>query len=310
MHASMTLPVDANSSIGIFDSGIGGLSVLRHILACLPTEQLLYFADSGYAPYGDKSQADIEARSLSIAAFMVARGIKALVVACNTATAAAITRIRATWPTLIVVGIEPGLKPATLLSKTRVIGVLATYSTLASTRFMTLCEQLPSDVRVLPQACIGLADCIEKGELNTSATQQLVAHYVLPLLKQGADTLVLGCTHYPFVSNLITDVAIRNGYPVPHIIDTGEAIARQLIRLLDSANLRSPTKAALSAAADTEQALHTQQWQLQEPLSSPKEPSPHVNDKICAFTSASASPLLTAFTQLLQLSPYVSEIRD
>jgi len=229
----------AAAPIGIFDSGIGGLSVLRHIRSALPHEQLLYFADSGYAPYGDKDEAQIVERSLAVAAFLVEAGVKALVVACNTATAAAILAIRQRWPQLIVVGIEPGLKPAAAHSQSGVVGVLATRSTLASARFIALREQIAgsSGTRFLAQACVGLVDQIEKGELHSAHTAQLVDRYVAPLIEQGADTLVLGCTHYPFVRGLIESSARHAGLATPCIIDTGEAVTRQLVRLLDERSL-------------------------------------------------------------------------
>ena len=226
--SEVKMPVDAEAPIGIFDSGVGGLSVLRHVRAMLPQEDLLYFADSGYAPYGDKREAQIIDRSLSVAAFLVDQGLKALVVACNTATAAAIEAIRARWPGLIVVGIEPGLKPAALQSQRGVVGVLATRSTLASARFDALRDQLTASTgtRFLVQPCVGLVDQIEKGELQSATTATLIDRYVMPLIAEGADTLVLGCTHYPFVRELIEASACHAGSAAPAIIDTGEAVAR------------------------------------------------------------------------------------
>jgi glutamate racemase len=239
--------------IGIFDSGVGGLSVLRHIHDYLPHEHVLYFADSGFAPYGDKPEEVIVARSLGIAAFLVQHGMKALVVACNTATAAAIDAIRVAYPTLPVVGVEPGLKPAAALSKTRVVGVLATEGTLGSAKFDLLRQQIAAatKVRFLTQPCVGLADQIEKGELRSAATAVLVRRYVEPLLEQGADTLVLGCTHYPFVQPLIEEVVKRVTARPVTIIDTGDAVARQLVRLLDERGLQRATEDEGSLAAFT-----------------------------------------------------------
>jgi glutamate racemase len=272
------MPMDARAApIGIFDSGIGGLSVLRHVQALLPQERLLYFADSGYAPYGDKSESQIIARSLAVAHFLVEQGVKALVVACNTATAAAIEAIRQHWPQLIVVGIEPGLKPAALHSKSGVVGVLATRSTLASARFIALRDQIAATGKTcfLSQACVGLVDQIEKGELCSVATIKLVDRYVLPLIAQGADTLVLGCTHYPFVRELIEAAARRGGCAMPLVIDTGEAVVRQLARLMTSRQLM----ASESGAVD-----------------------------LIAYTTASASSLSTALKNLLKVSADVREI--
>ncbi|WP_347989512.1 glutamate racemase [Methylomonas sp. AM2-LC] len=232
----------AASAVGVFDSGIGGLSVLRHIRTQLPHENLLYFADTGFALYGDKPEDVIVARSLTIAAFLIQQGAKALVVACNTATAAAIKALRSSYPALPVIGVEPGLKPAAALTQSKTVGVLATNRTLASAKFNLLREQInaATNVRFVTQACIGLADQVEKGDLQSSATALLVHRYVAPLIAQGADTLVLGCTHYPFVQTLIEEAAIRSGKSPVTIIDTGEAVARQLLRLLEQDGIQNP----------------------------------------------------------------------
>jgi glutamate racemase len=237
--ASNETPMAANAPIGVFDSGVGGLSVLRHIRQLLPHEHVMYFADSGFAPYGDKGEDVITARSLAIAAFFQQSHIKAVVVACNTATAAAIKALRTAYPALPLVGVEPGLKPAAALSKSRTIGVLATGGTIASAKFKLLREEIAgaSGARFLPQACIGLADQIEKGELYSPKTAMLVQRYVAPLLEQGADTLVLGCTHYPFVRPLIEDTVRRLTTRAINIIDTGEPVARQLAHLLNRHDL-------------------------------------------------------------------------
>lgn len=228
------MPAAADAPVGIFDSGLGGLSVLRHIHALLPHENLIYFADSAYAPYGDRPEAEVVERTLAIAGFLAAQQCKALVVACNTATAAAVTAVRERHPLLPVVGVEPGLKPATLRSTSRVIGVLATGRTLASARFQALEARLSAatGVRFVSQACSGLADQVEKGELRSPATAAMVRRYVEPLIQRGADTLVLGCTHYPFLLPLIEDAARRAGGQNIQVIDTGEAVAMQLKRLL------------------------------------------------------------------------------
>ena len=278
--ASMpSMPMDAAAPIGIFDSGVGGLSVLQHIQRSLPQEHLLYFADSGYAPYGDKSEPLIIERSLAVAGFLVQQGIKALVVACNTATAAAIEAIRKNWPELIVVGVEPGLKPAAAQTTSGIVGVLATRSTLASARFLALREQIASQSKVqfLSQACIGLVEQIEKGELQSPATSQLIDRYVAPLIAQGADTLVLGCTHYPFVRPLIEASARHAGLTTLEIIDTGEAVTRQLIRLLKSRQLLYPSAIQEHARIET-------------------------------YTTASASSLSHIFHKLLKYTPEVKQI--
>ena len=226
--------------IGIFDSGLGGLSVLRHIQQALPHEDLLYVADAGYAPYGGRPEHEIVARTVTVTEFLLKKGAKALVVACNTATAAAIKGVREVHPELPVVGVEPGLKPAAALTRSGVVGVMATAFTLRSQKFAQLHEQITqaTGVRFLPQPCVGLVDLIEQGDLNAPAIAAMVEQYVSPLLALGADTIVLGCTHYPFVQHLIEASihhALRNDVA---IVDTGDAVARQLVRLLDQRGLK------------------------------------------------------------------------
>ncbi len=264
----------ALAPIGIFDSGIGGLSVLRHVHALLPDEELLYFADSGFAPYGEKPEAVIVERALAIAAFLLRFKVKAIVVACNTATAAAIAALRARYPHLQVVGVEPGLKPAAALTRTGTVGVLATEGTLASDKFQKLQQQVAdaSGTRFLLQACNGLADQIEKGETHSRATALMVQRYVAPLVAQQADTLVLGCTHYPFVEHLVRDAAGKD----VTLVDTGEPVARQLQRLLSQAGLLNPQTGRAGA--------------------------------LSAYTTGSRSALQTAFRQLLDLAPPVEEV--
>lgn len=217
--------------IGVFDSGVGGLSVLRHIRIALPGESLLYVADSGHAPYGDKSPQFIEARSLAIAEFLVAEGAKALVVACNTATAAAIVSLRAKFD-LPVVGMEPAVKPAVEATRSGVIGVLATAGTLESAKFAGLVERFGSHARVIVQPCPGLVEQVERGDLTGPATRNLLERFLRPLLEQGADTIVLGCTHYPFISPLVREIV-----PEISLIETGAAVSRQLARRLEEENL-------------------------------------------------------------------------
>ena len=235
----MTPPGSA-AVIGVFDSGVGGLSVLRHVRTALPAEHLLYLADAGFAPYGERSEAEIVFRSLAAASFLVGTGAKAMVVACNTATAAAIDAIRRQHPALIVVGVEPGLKPAAELSVSRTVGVLATAATLGSARFAQLQAQVTATtgIRFLLQPCAGLASQVEKGALRAPATARLVASLVRPLLDLDADTLVLGCTHYPFVQPLIEAAAVAHGRSgtqrTVKIVDTGGAVARQLAVVLRS----------------------------------------------------------------------------
>ncbi len=218
------------SAIGVFDSGVGGLSVLRHIRAQLPSVPLLYVADSGHVPYGDKSQDYIRERSLILTEFLVRQGAAAVVVACNTATAAAAAQLRTRFE-FPIIAMEPAVKPAVGATRSGVVGVLATVGTLESARFAALLEQYAGDVKIVIQACPGLVEQVETGDLASAATRELVARYVQPLLARGADTFVLGCTHYPFLKPLITQIV----GPDVHLIDTGEAVARQVVRRLPEA---------------------------------------------------------------------------
>lgn len=233
-----------HAPVGVFDSGIGGLSVVKHLRQQLPQERFLYVADSGYAPYGERSEQEIITRSIKITEFFLQHHIKALVVACNTATAAAVAVLRQRYPDLIIVGIEPGLKPAAAISQTQRVGVLATRSTLNSEKFKLLREQLSGETtaQFIPQACVGLVNQIEQGDLSAPALIELLRGYVTPLLEQGVDTLVLGCTHYPFVEHLIRQVvaeyqAAHAEKNTVHLIDTGEAVARRLLNLLTARQL-------------------------------------------------------------------------
>ncbi|MDB5919843.1 MAG: murI [Massilia sp.] len=272
----------ANAPIGVFDSGVGGLSVLRHIRAQLPREHLLYFADSAFAPYGDKPEQTVAERSLAIAGFLVEQGAKALVVACNTATVAAIKLLRAHYPDMPIVGVEPGLKPGAAASRNGIVGVLATDGTLAGKKFQLLLEQISqsSNAHVVPhfllQGCTGLADQIELGELDSDATAAMLARYITPLLDQGADTLVMGCTHYPLVQASIERIIANTTPREIVLVDTGQAVARQLARLL--------------AAAGNERIEDGKPTTL------------------AGYTSASATALQAAFSALLGLAVPVQEV--
>ena len=212
---------------GVFDTGVGGLSVLRHIRAALPAEDQLYVADSAHAPYGVKSAQFIESRALAIAGFLVARDARALVVACNTATAAAVLALRERYD-LPIVGIEPAVKPAVEATRSGVIGVLATSGTLESGKFAELVQRFGSRARVIVQPCPGLVEQVEQGDLAGPVTRRLLEGFVAPLLDAGADTLVLGCTHFPFLEPLLRELA----GPEVEIIESGAAVARQLVRRL------------------------------------------------------------------------------
>ncbi|MES2149292.1 MAG: glutamate racemase [Pseudomonadota bacterium] len=271
----MTHP-SPQAPIGIFDSGVGGLSVLRHIRAQLPHEHLLYFADAGFAPYGDKPEKVVAERALAIAEFLVARGAKALVVACNTATVAAIKLLRAHYPAMPIVGVEPGLKPAAAATRNGKVGVMATEGTLAGEKFQLLHQQIGAAgaVEFLLQGCPGLADQIELGQADSPAIAAMLERFVLPLIEQGADTLVLGCTHYPFALEAIEAIIARSGRQIA-LIDTGDAVARHLARLLAGASVLN---------GDTEAA------------------------RLQAYTSGSAGDLAGKFAALLGLEPAVLEV--
>lgn len=215
-------------SVGVFDSGVGGLSVLREIRALLPGAELLYIADSAHVPYGGKTAEFIIGRSRKLARVLLARGAQAIVIACNTATAAAAGKLREEWPDVPIIGMEPAVKPAAASTKTGVVGVLATVGTLASARFAALLDDFAKNVRVIVQPAPGLPEAVEAGALGTAETRALVARHVRPLLDSGADTIVLGCTHYPFLKPLIAEIA----GPGVALIDTGPAVARQLRRRL------------------------------------------------------------------------------
>ena len=222
----------ANNPIGVLDSGVGGISVLKHIHSLLPHEALLYVADSKYAPYGNKTPKQIQSRCFEIADFLIAQNVKALVVACNTATAAAIDAMREKY-SLPIIGMEPAVKPAAAATKNGIIGILATVGTLKSAQFAALLESYGRNVEVVSEACIGLVECIERGELDTNNTIKLVKQYCQPLLDEGVDTIVLGCTHYPFVRPLIEQIVGPNVV----LIDTGAAVAIQLKHRLEAFDL-------------------------------------------------------------------------
>jgi glutamate racemase len=226
------MTLNNNNPIGVFDSGVGGISVLKHIHALLPFENLFYVADSKYAPYGNKTAEEITARCMFLADFLLQKDVKALVVACNTATAAAIDELRETFD-ITIIGMEPAVKPAAAATKNGIIGVLATVGTLKSAQFAALLESYGRNVKVITQACVGLVECIERGELDTPATKALIRQYTAPLLAEGADTIVLGCTHYPFIAHVIQEVV---GDKIT-LIDTGAAVAKQLNRQLEEKGL-------------------------------------------------------------------------
>jgi len=238
--------------IGVFDSGLGGLSVLREIRALLPHESLLYLADSKYAPYGEKPEAFVEARTLQACEWLLGQGCKALVIACNTATMHAVQALRERL-TVPIIGVEPGLKPAAAASRSKVVGVLATANTLKSAKFARLLASLEGESHFLCEAGLGLVSLIEQGETDGPAVRQRLDAYLTPMLEAGADTLVLGCTHYPFLSGTIRAMV---GDQLA-LVDTGSAIARQLARKLAEHKLAAaPDGTPHDRFASTKDAAH------------------------------------------------------
>ncbi len=220
--------------VGVMDSGVGGLSVLKHCLNRMPQANYLYMADSQYAPYGGQTAEQIRNRCLHIAQQLIAQEVDAIVVACNTATAAAIDLLRARLD-LPIIGMEPAVKPAVLATRNQKIGVLATTGTLQSAQFAALLENYGKSVTVSTQACVGLVECVEKGALDTPQTMTLLKRYCEPLIQAQVDTIVLGCTHYPFLKSLIQQIV---GDQV-ELIETGLAVAKQLQRQLEALGLLS-----------------------------------------------------------------------
>jgi glutamate racemase len=231
----------ANGAIGVFDSGVGGLSVLHHLRKEYPHEDILYFADQAHVPYGSQKVADIRQYSEAITRFLLDQGAKVIVVACNTASAAALNFLRITFPDVPIVGMEPAVKPAAVLTKTGKVGVLATPGTFASPRYSSLMARFAEEVVVIEDPCIGLVDLIEQGYLETVETADLLRGILLPMLRADVDTLVLGCTHYPLVQPLIEDVVAGENIGISvTIIDPAPAVARQVGRVLTKSALEAP----------------------------------------------------------------------
>ena len=226
-------------AIGIFDSGVGGLSVLREIRSAMPAESLRYVADSLHAPWGDKPVEYVRGRGLEIADFLVGQGVKAIVIGSNTGTAGSAEALRAKL-SIPVIGMEPGIKPAAALTRSGVVGAIVTATMGASDRMASLLDRFGRDVRVISVPAPGLVEHVEAADLDSAEIRQLVERYLNPLLEAGADTIVLGSTHYVFLRPLIAAVA---GDRVT-IVDTGAAVARQLEHVLHARGLEAPEGAA------------------------------------------------------------------
>lgn len=225
----------SSAPVGIFDSGVGGLSVLRDIRAALPAESIDYVADSANAPWGDKPAEFVRRRGLEIAGFLVGQGVKAIVIGSNTGTAGSAEALRATL-TMPVVAIEPGIKPAAAATRSGVVGAIVTATMDASDRMASLLDRFGRNVRVISLPAPGLVEHIESADLDSAELRKLVERYVRPLLDEGADTIVLGSTHYVFLRSLIAEIA---GEGVT-IVDTGVAVARQLARVLEEGGVAAP----------------------------------------------------------------------
>lgn len=220
--------LDPAAPIGIFDSGVGGLSVWRQVVHHLPAESVLYLADQAHVPYGSRSAGEIQGFCLAVADQLVARGCKALVVACNTASAVALQPLRRRYPELPILGLEPAVKPAVAHTRSGVVGVMATPATFQGQLYRATVGRHASSVRVVEQVCIGLADLVEAGELEGPACDALLQRFLEPMLAAGADTIVLGCTHYPFVIEAIR----RLVGPGLAVLDPAPAVARHLGHVL------------------------------------------------------------------------------
>jgi glutamate racemase len=214
--------------LALFDSGIGGISILREIKHALPAEDVLYLADQAHVPYGPRPLEEIRRFSMGITRFLIDQGSKLVVVACNTASAASLGDLRRTFPGVPFVGMEPAVKPAAETTRSGVVGVLATPTTFQGELYASVVERFAEGVRVLPSVLPGLVEQIEAGQFEDKTTRQILARGIQPLLDAGADTLVLACTHYPFLIPQIREIAGRT----VQVIDPSPAIARQAERLL------------------------------------------------------------------------------
>ena len=228
------MPYITNSPIGVFDSGVGGISVLRAIREQMPEESIVYFGDQGHVPYGSRSLEQIQVFSEAITGFLLAQGAKIIVVACNTASAAALKYLRARFADVPFVGMEPAVKPAAEHTQTGKVGVLATPATFQGALYASVVERFANGVELFQDTCPGLVQQIEEGNLNGKETRRILEVALLPMLEEDIDTVVLGCTHYPFVIPLIQRIV---GDKV-RVIDPAPAVARQTGKVLEAKGLR------------------------------------------------------------------------
>ncbi len=214
--------------IGVFDSGVGGLSVFRALRQLMPAQPIIYLADQANVPYGVRQLEEVRGFSREITRYLIAQGVKLIVVACNTASVAALKTLREEFPQVPFVGMEPAVKPAAEHTHTGVVGVLATYATFQGEVYASVVERFAQGVTVLQDHCPGLVGQIEKGDLTGPETRKILENALLPMLEKGIDTVVMGCTHYPFVIPLIEEIV----GPEVRVIDPAPAVARQTERLL------------------------------------------------------------------------------
>jgi glutamate racemase len=226
--------------IGVFDSGVGGTSIWKEIYKLLPNENTIYLADSKNAPYGAKSADEILNLSIKNTEFLLNKNCKLIVIACNTATTNAISYLRSNYQVPFI-GIEPAIKPAALNSKSKNIGVLATKGTLSSALFSSTSKIFSEGIKIIEQDGEGLVPLIEAGKANSSETRALLIEYLNPMIKQGIDYLVLGCTHYPYLIPIINEIIPNN----IQIIDSGEAVAKQTKNILEKYHLLAPEKTSI-----------------------------------------------------------------
>jgi glutamate racemase len=231
----MNLKKRSKNSIGVFDSGVGGLSVLREIRKQSPNESVLYLADQVHVPYGQRVLEEVQVFSKIITQFLLDRGVKIIVVACNTASAAALQYLRATFPEVPFIGMEPAVKPAAEHTATGIVGVLATPATFQGSLYASVVERFANNVTLLTNTCPGLVEQIEQGDFTGKETRNILESALLPMLEQGIDTVVLGCTHYPFVIPLIHAITGPN----VRVIDPAPAVARQIVRIMDLKGIRN-----------------------------------------------------------------------
>ena len=224
--------------IGIFDSGIGGLSVLKEIRRLLPHETILYLADQAHVPYGPRPIQQVRAFAEGISHFLLDKGVKTIVVACNTASAAALYHLRNTFPDIPFVGMEPAIKPAAESTKSGVVGVLATPATFQGELYASVVSRFANGVDVLQDTCPGLVNQIENGDLSSIKTRKILQEALAPMLERGIDRIVMGCTHYPFVIPIIEEIV----GPQVEVIDPAPAVARQTTRILQTHGLYNTEK--------------------------------------------------------------------